>query len=225
MSHPFQRASQTFLQPSRGHRRGGYASPKNFNGDLVLGDGPGRIVTADSHGELVDILCLAAHPDTADLAEQQRFAWRDREDVPHEHYFDVLVTERSGRRVAYAVRPAARINAEYEDRLSIIRMQAIEAGFVSDVRFLTETSFDPVMKHNAALLHGSRQGDAAVDAAAREAVRAMSGTVTIDMLCERIWLGGSGFRAVVRLLRSRHLQLLRHERIARASQVFKLKEV
>lgn len=73
MSFPFQRTPQRFPQPSLGDRRGAYASPKNFNGDIVLGEGPGRLVGADSHGELIGILCLAAHPDTADLVEQQRF--------------------------------------------------------------------------------------------------------------------------------------------------------
>ncbi|WP_299651054.1 hypothetical protein [uncultured Jannaschia sp.] len=221
MSFPFQRTPQTFPQPSLGHRRGAYASPKNFNGDLVLGDGRGRVVTADSHTELVCILCLAAHPDTAEIVEQQRFVWRDRHDVSHEHYFDVLVQERSGRLMAYAVRPEARITREYEDRMSLIRMQAIETGFASDVRFLTELSFDSIAKHNAMLLHGSRRPDVEVDEVARTVVRTMSGIVEIETLCDRIGLSGSGFRAVVRLLRSRHLQLLSHERISRTSRVFK----
>lgn len=225
MSPSCQRLPQASPEPSRGHRRGGYASPKNFNGDAIIGDGPGRVLTADSHGELIANLCLAAHPDTADLVEQQRFAWHDRNDVPHDHFFDVIVTERTGRRVAYAVRPAARISIEYEDRLGLIRMQAIAAGFVSDVRFITESSFDAVTKHNAALLHGSRQPDAVADGAAETIVREMSGAITIRTLSERIGLGGSGFRAVVRLLRSRHLQTLHHERIARSSLVIKIKEV
>lgn len=145
--------------------------------------------------------------------------------MPREHYFDILVEERSGRWVAYAVRPEARITEEYEDRMSIIRAKAIEEGFVSDVRFLTEISFDAVTKHNAALLHGPRQPDPAVDEAARTVVRAMSGSVAIGALCERIGRGGASFRAVVRLLRSRHLQLLHHERIARPSHVIKIEEI
>ncbi len=41
----------------------------------------------------------------------------------------------------------------------------------------------------------------------------------------QIACGGAAFRAVVRLLKSRHLRLLRHERIARTSQLIKVEQV
>lgn len=53
----------------------------------------------------------------------------------------------------------------------------------------------------------------------------MPGTVTIAALCDRIGHGGDGFRGILRLLRSRHLQMLNHERIGRSSRIINVKEV
>lgn len=115
-----------------------------------------------SHLEMVGLHHLVAHPDTVINLEQQDFEWHDRGGKGRRHYFDMLVETRSGVWTVCAVRSAARIDIAYLDRLSLIRNQAIDAGFVVDVRFLTETSFDAITRHNATLLHGSSHPDLSV---------------------------------------------------------------
>ena len=70
-----------------------------------------------------------------------------------------------------------------------------------------------------------RRPDCFADPVAQDVVRSSSGIVTVDALVEQSQLAGMGFRAVVRLIRSGHLQMVRYERIERSSEVFKARVI
>ncbi|EPX76421.1 hypothetical protein [Salipiger mucosus] len=211
--------------PSLADRDVAIASKGHFTGQIVLGDDHGRLVQLESHDELECCLCLAIHPQTQDLFEQVELEWHDEDGEVHSHYVDFLVVRRDGRRVAYAVRPRARQKIAFLEELSTVASQAVEYGAVTDFRLLTKHDFDPTTRHNARLLHAVRARDAAADAAAADVVREMTGVRSLADLTQEIGLGAMGFRALLRLVRSRHLELERHERIAPASNVFNGKQV
>lgn len=208
-------------QPSLADRRVPSASKASFTGHLMVGGWPGRVLYTASWLELRWAYCLDVHPTTAAIREQAAFNWRDRDDVVRTHYFDLLVDQVDGRRVAYSVKPEVRLKEPFLSALSLIAHQAREGGFVDDVRLLTDADLDPVELDNAMLMHAWRAPDPHTDRAALEILQAMSGVETLGTLAGRINLGAAGRGALIRLIRSDHLRLLRHELITAASPMFK----
>ncbi|MFV1594056.1 hypothetical protein VWZ88_15995 [Phaeobacter sp. JH20_36] len=225
MSYPFQQEGIRLPEPSLANRDVAAASKGHFTGHAVLGDGPGRIVQLESHHELQFCLCLAARPETGEIYEQVSFEWHDADGELHPHYFDFVVVQTDGAVIAYSVRPTYGVSDAFFEEMCRISDQARKAGFVADVRLLTEEDLDPVELFNAELLHSVREEDPEADEAARKAVRDMQGIETLEVLRDRAGCGAMGFRALIRLLRSRQLQLVSHERISPKSQVFKREQV
>ncbi|MDE4099702.1 hypothetical protein [Phaeobacter gallaeciensis] len=221
MSYPFQQGSIRLPDPSLADRDVPAASKGHFTGQIVLGDGPGRITQLESHHELQACLCLAARPETDEICEQVGFEWYDADGELHTHYFDFVVVQTDGAIIAYSVRPSYGVSDAFFEEMCRISDQARKAGFVADVRLLTEEDLDPVELFNAELLHSVREEDPEADEAARKAVRDMQGIETLEALKDRTGCGAMGFRALIRLIRLRHLQLVSHERISLKSQVFK----
>ncbi|SIT12782.1 hypothetical protein [Paracoccus saliphilus] len=216
--------------PSTAHRSVAVTSKAHFCGHVVIGDGsgrgavsgsPARIVQVESHLELCWCLCLSIRPDIADLREQVGFEWFDEDGVRRTHYFDLFVTRTDGSRIACAVRPAARVGGRFGRQMPQIASQLRESRFADDLRLLTDADLDPVELHNAWLLHAIRAGDPEADTMAAQVLSEMSGTPTLAELTDRTGFGAAGFRALLRLVRSGHLHLLRAERITRTTAVYK----
>lgn len=209
-------------EPSLCDRRPPSASKGNFTGHLMVGkSGPERLLYTASWLEFCWAHCLNAHGLTADLFEQVRFAWRDGTGDPREHFFDLLVEQVNGRRIAYTVKPEARLKASFLNDMSIIAAQARDNAFVDDVRLLTDADLDPIEFHNARMMHGMRRTDPASDEAVAAILAQMSGAETVAELTARAGIGAAGFRAVVRRIWWGELRLVRHERIAPETQVYK----
>ncbi|WP_226629683.1 hypothetical protein [Alloyangia pacifica] len=215
----------TLPNPSRGNRATQVGSTAHFTGCIVLGDGPGFRTGIESHLEAKAALLLAARPETGELIEQVLFEWYDDDGEIHNHYIDLVVKEADGKTVGYAVRPMARAKETYLALLARVKEQAIGQGALDDFRLFTELDVCPVELFNAKLFHSVRRPDCFGDPVARDTVGRMAGVVTIESLVEQTGLDGMGFRALVRLIRSRHLQMVRFERIDHSSLVFKAKEV
>ena len=207
--------------PSLAARRIG-PGPASFTGAAVLDDAGGRarVVRFESLEERRCILCLAIDPLTCEMREQVEFGWWDGEGRLRTHYFDLVVLQHDGRRVAYSIKPAARMTERFLAEIGPIGRQAVEAGFAHDVRLLSAADFDPITRRNAELLHAARHPDPEADAAAREAVRGMNGTSTLEALTRRTGLEGRGFRALLRLVRSRVLGAVGHPPLAPETEVF-----
>ncbi len=222
-------------EPSRGDRATQVGSTHHFTGGIVHnfgpggtgpgGNGPGTRMGIESNLEGNANLMLAARSEVQDLVEQVRFDWFDEDGEVHKHYIDLVATERDGTVVGYAVRPLARVKDAYLAQLARVKEQAIEQGVLDDFRLFTDRDVCQVELFNAKLFHSVRRPDCFGDPVAKDVVDKMTGVVTIGSLVEQTRLDGMGFRALVRLIRSGHLEMVGYERIDHSSLVFKAKEV
>ena len=206
---------------SRGDRDTQVASTKHFTGGIVFGDGHGVRIGTESHLEMNASLLLAARPSTLDLREQVLFNWYDARGEYFVHYIDLVSTEHNDQMIGHAVRPMQRVSDKYLQRLARIKEQAVNQGFLDDFRLFTELDVCPIELFNAKLIHSVRRPDCFADPVLADVVASTVGVTTVDALVGQSGLGGMGFRAVVRLIRSGHLQMMRHERIEHASEVFR----
>ncbi|WP_411353092.1 hypothetical protein PNH50_18910 (plasmid) [Leisingera aquaemixtae] len=225
MSNPFYQGGRRLPSASLADRDVPAASKGHFTGQIILGNGPGRVVQLESHHELLVCICLAARPETDEVFEQVAFEWHDEDGILRTHYFDFVVLQTDGAAVAYSVRPSDGVSGKFVEEMCQISDQARNSGFVADVRLVTEEDLDPVELFNAELLHSIREEDPEADEAARTTVREMQGIQTLETLRDRTGRGAMGFRALIRLIRSRHLQLVEHERISLHAHVYKREQV
>ncbi|MCK0138109.1 hypothetical protein [Aliiroseovarius sp. F47248L] len=223
MSYHFQAGGIRLPEFSRGDRKTQVGSTKHFTGGLVLGENEGVRLGTDSHIETNGSLLLRYHPTTLDLVEQVRFSWYDEHGEYFDHFIDLVATRTDGTVIGYAVRPMKRASHAYQCKLARIKQQAIAQCFLDDFRLFTEEDVCPVALHNAKLFHSLRRPDAFADPVAREACNEVCGTTTVGALVDRTRLEGMGFRAVVRLIGSGHLELVRHERIERSTEVARVR--
>lgn len=196
-------------------------SSHHFTGQIVIGDGVGRLLRTESHLEMKAALILAVRPETAELFEQIAFEWTDADGTRRVHYIDLVVQQKDGRWIGYAVRPAARVCPTYLKKLARIKAQAQANGFLWDFRLFSDEDVDPDELFNARLLHSVRVPEPNADAIARKVISGARGVVTIGSLVAETGLEGHGFRAVVRQIRSRNLHAVRRERINYATEVFR----
>ncbi|SFY45897.1 hypothetical protein SAMN04244548_05403 [Paracoccus pantotrophus] len=216
--------------PSTAQRDVALSSKGHFCGHVVIGDGsgrgaasgaPARVVQVESYLELSWGLCLSLRPDIADLREQVEFFWLNEQGEYHPHYFDLFVTRTDGTRIACAVRPVAKTGGSFGREMPQIAAQARHSRFADDVRLLTDADLDPVELHNAWLLHDVRAPDPVADEAAARVLADMSGTASFADLTARTGCGATGFRALLRLVRSGQLRPLHNERITSATLAYK----
>ncbi|QPZ91775.1 PDDEXK family nuclease [Thioclava electrotropha] len=217
--------SPVLPEPSTAGRKINRHSREHCTGQILVGPGGGRIVHLESHLELCWCLTLMGRESTADLREQVGFGWEDEQGTMRRHWFDFLVTEVDGSRLAYSVKPQVRVTERFLHEMSRIAEQARESGFVDDVRLLTDENLDRIDLFNAKLFFAYRRPEPAADRLAHEIHDAMSGLCKLGELVAYFDEPGDGFRAFVRRIQSGHLKLARHEQISLNSNVFKAKKV
>lgn len=206
---------------SRGDRKTQVGSTRHFTGGLVLGGQHGVFAGTDSHLEKNAVLLLAYRATTLDLIEQVRFAWYDEDGEYFNHYIDVVQWRTDGKVVGYAVRPMGRVSDAYLRKLARIKEQAIAQCFLDDFRLFSEKDVCPVELHNATLFHSVRRSDDFADPVAQDVCKNVCGIATVGTLVDKTGLEGMGFRAVVRLIRSGHIQMLRNEKIERSTEIIR----
>lgn len=189
------------------------SSAVRSSGQFVFGTNPGRLIQLDSYLEYNTALILSVQPDLADLRDQVCFSWFDKASKSHNHFFDFVTTSTTGEKTAVMVKEASRLNSERLQReIEMISAQAVP-NFVDRVVVVTQRDIDPIVLHNAKLLHEVRHADADADAdqAAKAMTSSLIGAASMADLTAAINMGSRGFRAIVRLIRSRCLQPLHHE--------------
>lgn len=216
-------SGQRLVTASHSTRKVSGSSKNHLTGFFVFGDGEGRVVQSESHLEFDYALCLAAHPDTADLHEQVPFEWCDPDGKLRKHYFDFVVTRVDGKRIAYTVKPLVGCRGKFAETIPHIAQQARKSRLFEDVRLLTDADLDQVSLFNAKLLHACRAMHPEHDTVASAVVRNMQGVTSIGDLVTETGLFGDGFRALVRLIRSGHLRLRDHEAITYGAAIYKAK--
>lgn len=204
--------------PSRGDRGIAIASKGHCTGFSVLGAGAGTRVAAESWTEQRHLHLQAARRDVAQVREQVRFRYGRRDE--HEHFFDMLVVKTDGQRIAYTVKPQARLaSGRFVEEMQTIAWWVRERGFAASVRLLTEADIDRIALHNANIDMALRDDDPEALTAAREAVRTLRGGVPIRELTQKVGLGARGYRALLNLVSAGELSPLHNEKITPETRV------
>lgn len=197
---------------SRAERQIAAASKGHCTAHAVLGRGAGQRVQAESSLELSHLFILNADPSIAELREQVRFRYGPADE--REHVFDVLSARTSGARIAYTVKPEARLRSgRFLTEMGVVAWWVREKRFADDLRLLTDADVDPVDLHNARIIAAVRDADPEADAAARQVAEALVGGLALRELTLATGLGARGYRALLRLVGSGALRPARRERI------------
>lgn len=195
------------------------ASTKRCTAFTVLGDGPGTRYQAESHLELCHLWLLNADRGVASFQDHVRFRYGDADEYLHE--FDVVVTRTSGHRIAYTIKPEAKLECDgFLGKMQVIAGWVKRKKFADKTQLLTDADIDPVDLHNAKIFAAVRQRDCDAEAVTRGIVASLQGAATLTDLTRAIGLEDRGYRALLSLLRRGELRLARRERITAQSLVY-----
>jgi hypothetical protein len=198
--------------PSRRSRGSGRA--------VVIGGANPSAILCESILEKKILLLLLACPDIVDIVEQPpAVTFLDEKGRERRHVFDFLVKKRDGSTIAVDVKPSTRVARFKPTFLKIIE----KIGSYADAYvLLSEENFTRDELHNAELIQAVRRDpNPSYDDNIRALIADMHGCVRIRDLVEESGLDGGGFRAIVRLIAAKELQLVEGGRINHAAFVAK----
>lgn len=127
------------------------------------------------------------------------------------HIFDVVVTLRDKRQIAYTIKPENRTKSRMKhqmprvDFLSHIQTVAWwvrEIGFADDTRLISDYDLDPVELYNARMIAAVRESDPEAETIAFFTVNEMLGGRTLHDLTLQVGLGAAGYPALLRQIRT-----------------------
>jgi hypothetical protein len=191
------------------------SSRGHASGHIVVDDGRHRrIVLLESNLEFKWAIILDADPNVLEIKEQVRLDWPDTDRI-RKHYFDFVVTMRSGDRVAFIVKPAKRaLSPKFLHETRMISEHSARIGFVDEVRVLTDDCIDNTVLRNARFFRSVREQDELADEASAAITTDLVGAVPLAELASGINLGARGFRALVRQIAAGRLECIHHEVIS-----------
>lgn len=209
---PISSEGRVLPAPSRADRNVQNSSKAHCTAFVVLGDGAGIRMQAESKLELDHLKAQVDRRDVADVREQVRFRFGHRDEVTH--VFDMVVTMTCGTRTAYTVKPEVRlVSGRFLDEMQTVAWWVRKRRFADSVRLLTEADLDPVAGHNANINAALRDVDAEAEDAARNMARTLRGVASIRELTGRLGLEARGYRALLRLIRHGELGPVSPQRI------------
>ncbi len=192
-------------RPSNVARKVAKGRREHFTGQLNVGPDEGTCMDIESYTEFQVVLTLLARPEVAHVENQVPFKYENADGKLATHFFDFMATHVDGRRHAIMVKSAYRYsNPSVAEELRLIARQ-VDTDFADDVCVMTEKHFDISEFYNAEMMHEMRWSEPVVDGVARRVVHQLIGAVRVADLVDAIGFGGQGFRAIVRLIRDRHL--------------------
>jgi hypothetical protein len=197
--------------PSRADRKIQNVSKWHCTAHAVRGDGAGTRMQGESKLEMDHQSLQFAQPDVADVVEQVlfEFGWRNEK----RHVFDMVVTKTSGELVAMTVKPTSRLESkDFLGKMEVVAWWVQEKKFASSVRLLTEADIDRVALHNANMNAAVHDSDPDAEDAVRSVACHLRGAISIKTLTDDVGLKERGYRAILRLIKKRELQPLKHER-------------
>lgn len=205
MSHPFP-DSRRLPAPSRADRKIALSSKGHCTAHAVFGEGAGVRMQAESWTELRNLYLLNARHDVVAMREQALFRYGPQ--LKSKHVFDVLVTLRDGRTIAYTVKPERGLSSgKFLDTMQGIAWWVRKLRFADDTRLITEADFDPVELHNAQIFATVRETDPEAETAARLVLQGMVGARSLRDLTLETGLEARGYRAFLRLIRLGELEI------------------
>ncbi|WP_370283506.1 hypothetical protein [Pseudooceanicola sp.] len=189
----------------------------HFPGQLVFGEG--QATEVESHTEMLVALVMLARPSVVGLESQVPFRWVDADNVWHTHFFDFRVTLDDGSRRAIMVKASKTLEKmEFWEAARLIAGQ-VSPDFTERVCVMSSKHLDPVEVYNAELIHSVRPPDPEGERMVRHVLKDVCGSVLVSDIVDAAGLGGRAFRAVVRMIWNRELELVRNERIDHGSHV------
>lgn len=210
----------TPLNRSTASRRISLRSKGSLRGALVVPGKP-RELTFESSIERDCALWLLTQPGIIQLDDQPpAIPITHLNGEPGQHTFDFLAYFDDGRKIFIAVKDED--HAIKDDVAGFLRHIApqVPKSVADGVMLYTERSISPAMRSNACLIQAVRRDPPhPADAAVREIVATIKGEVRIGDIVQASGHGWGAFRAVVRLIALRVLELTADERITYATHV------
>ena len=197
--------------PSRADRKIQNVSKWHCTAHAVRGEGAGTRMQGESKLEMDHQAIQFAQPDVADVVEQALFVfgWRNEK----RHVFDMMVTKKSGERVACTIKPTSRLNSQdFLGKMEVVAWWVQEKKFASSVRLLTEADIDQVALHNANINAAVYENDPEAEAAVRAVASDLRGAISIKALTDEVGLKERGYRSILKLISKHELQSVHHER-------------
>lgn len=169
-----------------------------------------RIYGLDSQTEYHHLALTLTNPSVLQVREQVGpVRFRRVDGSIGIHYFDLVITYNTGRKVAVAVKPTSRLaSGRFLTELTQIRCAAVPE-VADELRLVTEQCFSRTAAVNAATyLRFALCPDAEADARLEETVAKLDGELTIADLIILSRTGSRGFRAAYRAVFEQRLGLV-----------------
>ncbi len=196
---------------SQADRKIAKSSKGHCTGRGVFGGDDGYLAEAESHGELNAQFMLNAQLNLNYFKEQALFSWKVNGQSKR-HFFDALAFFTNGKRIAFTVKPEARVKSgRFMAEMEEIASHALAAGFCDEVRLVTENSINRIDLKNAMLFAAVRQRDPEAEAIAMAVTETLSGSASLQDLTVRTGMAARGYRALIGLVRKGHLIPSVHE--------------
>jgi|GEM_PF-2556902 len=170
---------------------------------------------ADSQVEYHHLALTLTNPTTLQVHEQfGPVAFTDADGRPAAHFFDLMITQQDGRKIAVAVKPTERLKSgRFLRELNAIE-KTMSSDIADEIRLVTERCFSRADAFNAVMYQRFAVcRDAVVEARLRDVLASTSGETTICALAERCRAGGRAFRVIVRAMFEGQLEQLSTGRI------------
>ncbi|MEP5760627.1 MAG: hypothetical protein ABJ327_15205 [Litoreibacter sp.] len=178
----------------------------------------------DSQVECHNAALTMVDPDIAQVHEQfGPVPFIDDDGKPANHYIDLLITQKNGRKIAVAVKPTQRLKSGRFMRELEALSKTMPDGIADELRLVTELcipraeAFNAIMYQRFALCP-----DPDVDARLLDVLSSVSGDISICDLAAQCRAGGRAFRVVVRGLFEGKLRKLSPGRIVLFTRVRRL---
>jgi hypothetical protein len=148
-------------------------------------------------------------PNFADLIEQPfEVSFIDASGKKGRHHIDLLVVLTDGRRLAIAVKSAAKVTDVFREKLGAIKRH-LPGELADDLILVTDQSFTRAQAQNALrYIEFSKQADPVADLALAAALEKRKGIVSMGDLATLTGLAGRGYRAAFRAAFEGQIQVL-----------------
>lgn len=199
-------------QATRGARSIGFSSKGSSRTVFVV---DGKVEGAESDLELCSGLWMLAQPDIVDVISQwPQVQYVDREGVLRRFTFDFTSVHADGSRTAHSVKPKPKVASSEVEQIHLLLQRQMSPRLASRINLVTEAKLKPQDRFNAEVIYTARRFPVpAHDAAIEKLIADLHGTTTVAALRVASGLRGAAYRAVVRAVAGRKLELVDHVRI------------
>jgi hypothetical protein len=202
----------------RGARAVGFSSKGSSRTVFVV---DGNVEGVESDLELYSGLWMLAQPDIVDVISQwPQVQYVDRDGVLRRFTFDFTSVHKDSSRTAHSVKPASKVASSEVEEIHLLLQRQMSPKLANRINLVTEAKLKPQDRFNAEVIYAARRFPVpAHDAVIEKLIADLHGTTTVGALREASGLRGAAYRAVVRLIAARKLELVDHVQITSQAAV------